>query len=164
MRKIIYSSFILPLLLCATLSYGASKKGVVISVGLSPAGSFEITGRIKGSVKKKGSGFSAKKLTFKISKLKTGLELRDEHTVKYLSKKGKYKHVAVAAKGKDGKGVGKIKILGKTKKFKFTYVKEGKYIKAKFKLKLEDFGFEGISYMGIGVEDQIEVVATVGIK
>ncbi|MBT7609675.1 MAG: YceI family protein [Bacteriovoracaceae bacterium] len=164
MRKIIYTSFILPLLLCSALSHSASKKGVVISVELSPAGSFEINGKIKGKVHKEGNGFHAKKLTFKISKLKTGLDLRDEHTIKYLSNKGKYKYVAVTAKGSGGNGIGKIKILGKTKKFKFKYVQEGKNIKANFNLSIKDFGFEGISYMGIGVDDQVEVSATVGIK
>jgi hypothetical protein len=164
MRTFIYSSFIIPLFLISSLTFGATKKGVVISVELFPAGSFEITGKIMGSVKKKGDGFFAKKLSFKIPRLKTGLDLRDEHTIKHLSKKGKYKTVIVTAEGKDGKGIGKIKVRGITKKFKFNYEKDGKYLTAKFILNLKDFGFEEISYMGIGVEDKVEVSATVAVK
>ena len=164
MKKLFYTSLILPILFCSSLLIAAPKKGVVVSVELSPAGSFEIKGRVKGTIKKKGKGFSAKKLTFSVSKLKTGLDLRDEHTIKHLSKKGKYNTITVIAKGKNGKGNGIAKVRGKKKKFKFTYEQVGKYIIAKFKLSLKAFGITGISYMGIGVDDTVEVVATVPVK
>ncbi len=166
MKKLIYAIFILPLLITAPLTFSAPKKGVVISVELSPAGSFEISGKLKGSIKKSKNGYIAKNISFNVSKLKTGLELRDKHTIKYLSNKGKNKKVIILkAKGKKGKGVGVIEVIGKKKKFKFTYKKVGKkYMEVKFKLSLKNFGFKGISYMGIGVADTVEVLATVPVK
>jgi hypothetical protein len=164
MKNLFYAALVLPLLITSSLLFAAPKKGIVISVELSPAGSFEITGRLKGSITKKGSSFSAEKLTFSVPKLKTGLELRDEHTIKYLSNSGKFKTITVVAKGKDGKGIGIAKVRGKKKKFKFTYEQSGRYIIAKFKLSLKEFGIDGISYMGIGVDDQVEIIATVPVK
>ena len=164
MKKLIYSAFILPLLLTSTLTLAAPKKGVVVSVELTPAGSFEIKGKVKGKITKKGKTYIAKGLKFSIPKLKTGLDLRDKHTKKYMSKKGKYNTITVSAKGKGGKGIGKIKVRGKKKKFKFTYEKIGKYIQAKFSLSIKDFGIEGVNYMGVGVDDNVDVIATIPIK
>ena len=165
MKKIFYTSFILPLLLASTIALAGPKKGVTVAVELSPAGSFEIKGKVSGVVKKgKGGKLVAKKLSFKIAKLKTGLDLRDKHTKEKLSMKGKFPAVIVTAIGKDGKGSGKIKVKGKTKKFKFTYKVEGKMVVAKFPLSLKTFGFTGISYMGIGVQDKVEVTAVVPLR
>lgn len=163
MKKFFYTTIILPLLLTSTMAF-AAKKGVTISVELTPAGSFEITGKVKGKVTKKGDTYVAKKLTFSIPKLKTGLDLRDKHTKDYMSNKGKHKTIVVAAKGKGGKGVGTIKVRGKKKKFKFTYEEKGKKLHAKFALNIKDFGITGVSYMGVGVDDKVEVTAVVGIK
>jgi hypothetical protein len=142
----------------------AAKKGISISVELSPAGSFEIKGKVKGKVKKSGAGFSAKKLSFKVKRLKTGMDLRDKHTKEKLEYK-KYADVVVTdAKGSGGKGTGTINVRGKKQKFNFSYKEVGKYVQAKFKLSLKSFGFSGINYMGVGVKDKVTVTATIPVE
>ena len=142
----------------------AAEKGISIAVELSPAGSFEIKGKVKGSVKKSGPGYLAKKLSFKVKRLKTGIDLRDKHTKEKLKYK-KYSSIVVTdAKGSGGKGTGIINVRGKKQKFNFSYKEVGKYVQAKFNLSLKSFGFKGISYMGVGVKDKVTVTATVPVK
>lgn len=129
----------------------------LVEVTLSPAGSFEIKGKVKGKVKKSGSKLSAKKLTFNTKKLTTGVELRDDHTRKKLKKNV----VVTKAVGENGKGTATIKINGVKKKMKFTYKEEKGHVLVTFTLKLSDFKFEGISYLGVGVKDKVKVTAKV---
>lgn len=148
----------------ATTAVAAPKKGVSVSVELSPAGSFEITGKVKGSVKKTGAGYEAKKLSFAVKKLKTGMDLRDKHTKEKLEYQ-KHSDVVVSdAKGSGGKGSGTITVRGVSKKFSFSFKESGKNIIASFKLNLKEFGFTGINYMGVGVKDSVEVSAVVPVK
>lgn len=144
--------------------YSAPKKGVVIYVSLSPAGSFEgKTSRIKGGkVIKSGDEFSVKNISVVNSTIETGIDLRNEHLQKRL---GKENVVVLEAKGKKGEGSGKIKINGVTKDFKFTYTKlEGNYLKGEFKLKLSDFNIKDVKYLSVGVDDEIRIEAIVPFK
>jgi len=162
MKKVI--ALVLGFSLFFSTAHAVSKKGVSVSVELSPAGSFEIKGKVKGSVKKKGSGFEAKKLSFRVKRLKTGMDLRDKHTKEKLEYKKHSDVVVTNAKGSGGKGTGTITVRGVKKKFAFTFKEAGKYIKAKFKLSLKDFGFSGINYMGVGVKDKVTIEAMVPVK
>ena len=133
------------------------KKGVKIYVELSPAGSFEITGsRFKGGkIKRKGDKFSVSDIYIPTNKLKTGIDLRDEH----MRKRIKNDSVLVKkAEGVNGEGKGVILIRDVEKDFSFTYRElDSKFIRAKFTLNLSDFKIPDISYMGVGVEDKIKV-------
>ncbi len=63
----------------------ASDAGVDIDVVLSPAGSFTAkTKQITGTAKKTADGVTADGIVVDLRSLKTGIELRDSHTKKYL--------------------------------------------------------------------------------
>ena len=96
--------------------------------------------------------------------LKTGVELRDKHTQKYLETPKFPEAVLVSATGKGGKGKGKIKIRGVEKDIEGTYKVEGKLLKADFKLTLSDFDIKEINYMGVGVEDEVTLHVAVPMK
>ncbi|MCO4794129.1 MAG: YceI family protein, partial [Bacteriovoracaceae bacterium] len=159
-----FLNFLFINLLFISVSIAGPKKGISVSVNLSPAGSFEIKGKVKGKVSKKDGGFFAKKLSFKVKRLKTGMELRDKHTKDKLEFKSHPNVVVKNAKGSGGKGTASISVRGVTKKIGFKYSVVGKYVKAIFKLNLKDFKFSGINYMGVGVKDKVTVTAVVPIK
>ena len=60
-------------------------------------------------------------------------------------------------KAKSGRGIGQISINGKKKEIKFTYEKNNKKVEATFSLKLSHFGIEGISYLGVGLQDEVKL-------
>ena len=134
---------------------------VIAEVNISPAGSFSVkSGSIKGSVTRTKDGFTAKKLSVKVKSLKTGVELRDKHLREKL---GSDSHPSISlyrVNAKNGRGVGILKIKGIKRKIGFTYKIDGKNIIADFKINLTDFKISGISYMGVGVKDIVEVKAT----
>ncbi|EQC50400.1 YceI family protein [Bacteriovorax sp. DB6_IX] len=156
------------LLLSLLLSFSvmaAPKKGAIVQVNLNPAGSFQIKAKIKGSLSKKGSMLTAKKLTASVKSFKTGMDLRDEHTKKKLNYKKFPKILVTDVKAKAGNGVAKITIMNKAQVVKFKYKDiDSKYATAKFQLSLKKFGISGINYMGVGVEDIITVTATLKKK
>lgn len=137
----------------------------VVDVTLSPAGSFKAkTADIKGFVTKNGDEVSAKNIVVNLKSLKTGIELRDKHTLKYLEV-GKYPEaVLISAKGKGGKGVGKIRIRGIEKDISGTYKINGNELQAEFKLNLAEFKITNINYMGAGVDDEVVLHVAVPIK
>jgi hypothetical protein len=162
-----YSTKLVKLLIIFSLSFGvfAAKKGVTVDVNLSPAGSFQIKGKIKGSVTKNGDKFVSKDLYSPVKKFKTGMDLRDDHTKKKLEYKKYPKIEILKAAGKAGKGKAIIKIRSIKKKVSFKYKElSSKYIKVVFNLNLKDFNFEGINYMGVGVKDKVKVTAVIPIK
>lgn len=143
----------------------AHAKGVRAFVNLSPAGSFEAsTKKISGTVVTDGKKYAAKKVTVKVKHLKTGIDLRDDHLHKKL-KKGQHSkiilHKAIAQKGA-GKGI--LEIGGIKKKISFTYEDRGKEVEVKFALNLQSFAIGGVSYMGVGVDDRVEVIATLPVR
>lgn len=143
----------------------AAKQGIKVDVQLSPAGSFEITtAKVSGKVKKTDTGYKAKKLSVKVKNFETGMDLRNKHTKEKLQSK-KYPTISIRdIKAKNGKGVGTIKIMGKKKKIAFTYKEvASNLLEANFKLSLKNFGIEGISYMGVGVQDEVKVKATIKV-
>lgn len=152
-------------LMVFSLSSFAASKGVIVDVNLSPAGSFQIKGKLKGSVTQKGDKFISESLYSPVKNFKTGMDLRDDHTKKKLEYKKFPKVEIIKAAGKDGKGQAIVQIRSIKKKVPFTYKKlDSKYIQAVFNLSLKDFKFEGINYMGVGVKDLIKVTATVPVK
>ncbi len=151
-------------LLSLNVSFAKGKKGITVDVNLSPAGSFQVTSkRVKGKIQKKGAGYVAENVYVSVKSLKTGSDLRDEHTKKRLNKDDKV--TIVKAIAKNGKGNGIISINKVKKKFKFVYKElSKKLVEAKFKLNLKDFKIESINYMGIGVENEVTVTAVVPVK
>ena len=66
-----------------------------------------------------------------------------------------------SAIGKNGKGKGKIKIKGIEKEISGTYTVQDKKLNADFKLQLSNFDIKDISYMGVGVEDEVTLHVSV---
>jgi polyisoprenoid-binding protein YceI len=99
-----------------------------------------------------------------LKNLKTGLELRDKHTQKYLETATYPEAILVSASGKAGQGSGKLKIRGIEKDVAGTFKIEGKMLKADFKVNIADYGIKDINYMGVGVEDIVVIHVTVPVK
>jgi hypothetical protein len=145
------------------LCFGVQAKDILVKVNLSPAGSFEIKSKsIKGKIIRKGSELMTSGISVKVKKLKTGLELRDDHLHKKLGKSSKIEIVSAKASG--GKGTAKIKIKGVTKSVPFKYTDKGKEVLIKFALSLAKFGIKGINYAGVGVKDKVTIRASLPVK
>lgn len=152
----------LAILCVSSLSFAQS---VSVDVVLNPMGDFKAkTSDVKGFATVKGDEVSASNITVNLKSLKTGVELRDKHTQKHLQTDKFPEAVLLSATGKGGKGTGKIKIKGIEKDIAGTYKVEGKTLKAEFKLSLPDFGIKDINYMGVGVEDEVNLVVAVPVK
>ncbi|WP_413288550.1 YceI family protein [Bdellovibrio sp. HCB337] len=146
----------------SSLSYAGS---VTVDVTLNPAGSFKAkTSDIKGTATVKGDEISASNIAVPLKGIKTGVELRDKHTLKHLEADKYPEAVLVSATGKGGKGTGKIKIKGIEKDIAGTYKISGNNVEAEFDLNLPDFKITGISYMGVGVEDKVTLHIVMPIK
>ncbi|MCP3931548.1 MAG: YceI family protein [Bacteroidetes bacterium] len=165
--KILFVSFVLFVSLISSAI--ASTKNLSIDVALSPAGSFTITSsKIKGKVYIDNNGeISAKNIKVPVKTLKTGIELRDNHLKKKLGYEKDKKAVLllVEAKGVNGKGKAKFRVLNKEQIVDFTYKKVSEKLgEAIFSLKLDTFGISGISYMGVGVKNTVNVKVKLPFK
>ncbi|KHD87720.1 MAG: hypothetical protein OM95_12930 [Bdellovibrio sp. ArHS] len=157
--------FFAALFITTALSAGAFAQSVTVDVILNPMGDFKAkTGAVTGQALIKGDEVSAENIVVDLRTLKTGVELRDKHTQKHLDTSAFPEAVLVSATGKAGKGKGKIKIKGVEKDIEGTYKVEGKTLQANFKLTLSDFGITDISYMGVGVEDEVTLNVAIPVK
>ena len=157
--------FLTALIVTMGISTAAMAQSVVVDVVLNPMGDFKgKTSDVKGEAIVKGDEVSAQNIVVNLKNLKTGVEVRDKHTQKYLETSKYPEAVLISATGKGGKGTGKIKIRGVEKDIAGSYKVEGKVLKATFKLKLSDFGINDINYMGVGVEDEITLNVAVPVK
>lgn len=158
-------NFFATLVVTLGLSSAAFAQSAVVDVVLNPMGDFKgKTSDVKGQAVVNGDEVSAENIVVNLKSLKTGVELRDKHTQKHLQTDKFPEAVLVSAKGKGGKGTGKIKIKGIEKDIAGVYKVSGKNLMAKFKLKLTDFGIEDINYMGVGVEDDVEITVVLPVK
>jgi polyisoprenoid-binding protein YceI len=147
------------------LSSFAFAQSATVDVSLTPAGSFKIkSSDVRGFAQQTGDSVSAKNISVGLKNLQTGISLRDTHTKKHLEVEKYPDAVLVEAKGKGGKGEGLIKIKGIQKKFTGTYKIDGNNLVASFTLKGSDFKIDNVKYMGVGVEDDLNVTVTVPIK
>lgn len=165
--KILIVSFLLFASLISSVI--ASTKNISIDVALSPAGSFKISSsKIKGKVYiDSNNEISAKNIKVPIKTLKTGIELRDNHLKKKLGYEKDKKAVLllIEAKGANGKGKAKFRVLNKEQTADFTYKKVSEKLgEATFSLKLDSFGISGIRYMGVGVKNIVNVKIKLPLK
>ncbi len=156
-----------PALLLASLlistSVFAKDEPVVAKVTLKPLGSFEaVTSAVIGKGKKTKDSFAAKEIKIPVATLKTGMSLRDNHMKDYLKAKDHKFIVAKNVKATKGAGTADFQVKGITKPVKFTYKELGpKSAQAHFKVSLKDYGITGINYNGVGVQDEVEITATI---
>ncbi len=159
--KLLIASLILTL----GMTSSAFAQQVTVDITLNPMGDFKAkTSDVKGEAVVKGDEVSAQNIVVNMKSLKTGVELRDKHTQKHLETEKFPEAVLISATGKGGKGKGKIKIRGIEKDIEGTYKIEGKVLKADFKLNIADFDMKDISYMGVGVEDEVTLHVSIPVK
>ncbi len=136
-----------------------------VNVTLSPAGNFEAkNAKLRGDIKTEGAKYTAEQLWIKVDDFKTGIDLRDEHFKKHfnLQKFPKITLSNIVAENGTGKGV--LNVNGVDRNVTFNYKKEGdKKIVASFKVKNSDFKLPNANYMGIGVNDDVEIIATMDL-
>lgn len=138
---------------------------VAVDVTLSPAGSFKAeTKKVTGTASKTADGVVAENIIIDATTLVTGVSLRDDHLKKRLLTQKFPQIKLVKAIGKNGKGKGKIDIMGKSKTVEGTYTVDGGKLNAQFKMKLSDLAISDVSYMGIGVKDEVTVHVSVPIS
>jgi hypothetical protein len=95
---------------------------LTLFVELTPAGSFQaVSKKIKGNLLKTGIEFTAEKLSISIESLKTGIDLRDEHTWKHLNSSKHEKAVVTGLKAQNGKGTATLEVNGIKKTITMTY-------------------------------------------
>lgn len=138
---------------------------ITVKVVLSPAGNFEAkSAKMKGEVKKEGNKITAENLWVKTEELKTGIDLRDEHFQKHLNFEKIPKITFTKVTAMDGKGSGTLTVNEIPKVVPFTYkMLSPTKIEATFNVKNSDFKLKDASYMGIGVKDDVEVVAILDV-
>ncbi len=150
-------------LLFAVQAFAESE--AVVDVVLTPAGSFKAkTGQVTGFAEKNGDAVSAKNILVDLKSLKTGISVRDEHTLKYLEAEKFPQAVLVSATGKNGQGEGLLKIKNIEKKVSGKYEIKGSELIAEFPVKLSEFEIKGIRYMGVGVKDEVKLHIVVPLK
>jgi polyisoprenoid-binding protein YceI len=143
----------------------AFAQSVVFDVTLNPMGDFKAkTNQIKGSAQVKGDTVTAQNIVVNMKSLKTGVDLRDKHTQKYLETEKYPTATLVSAIGKGGKGKAKIKIKDKVVEASGTYKIEGSLLKAEFVVKASDIGIKDVNYMGVGTEDDVKVHVEVPVS
>ena len=136
-----------------------------IKMSLSPAGSFEAkTSKLKGEVKKSNNAFSAENLWVKVEELKTGIDLRDEHFHKHLNFEKSPKITLTQVTAANGKGTGTLTVNDVKKAVDFSYkMTTPSKLEATFKVKPSDFKLKDAKYMEIGVDDVVEIIATIDV-
>lgn len=140
-------------------------KSMLAKVNLNPMGSFEVkTKRIRGNAVKKGDTLQAAGIEISVKNFDSDNETRDEHLKEKLEFK-KYPNIIVEkAVGKGGKGQAIIKVRSVSQKIPFTYKEKGKEVEVNFSISLKSYGITGINYMGVGVQDEVKINASIPVK
>ncbi len=143
----------------------AGAENIEFTIQLSPAGKFVAkTNDVQGFATKKESGYIAENIIVDLKNLKTGIQLRDQHTLDKLEAKKFPQIKLIKAEGNDGKGSGTIEIRGIQKPIEGTFEINNNKLTAEFELKMSDFEIKGIKYMGVGAKDTVKVKAIIPVK
>ena len=144
---------------------------VSFKVSLNPTGSFvaKSSAVIGEAVAKQGS-YESPEISLPLASLKTGIELRDKHMVQNYFEAAKFPKASISqAIGKDGKFKAQLSLHGKSQPVEGEYEVKGApagpdVIEARFKTTLSAFGIKEANYMGVGVEDEVEVTALIPVR
>jgi hypothetical protein len=137
----------------------------IVDVSLSPAGSFKIkSSDVRGYATESKGNVEASNIKVGLNKIQTGITLRDAHAKKRLDVEKYPDAELLSARGTGGKGEAQIKIKNISRKVFGTYKIEASHLVATFPIKLSDFQINDVQYMGVGVEDSVQVNVTVPIK
>jgi len=134
-----------------------------IHVTLNPAGSFVVqSSQLKvGKLVREGeTSFKLSEAKLGLDTLQSGIELRDSHMKEKYFEVPKYPEAELfGAIGKNAKFTARLKVHGVTKEISGTYEFNPTSLRATFFCRLSDFKIKEAQYRGIGVEDQVKVVA-----
>lgn len=135
---------------------------LTVEVETRPVGSFKATSStLLGHVQREGEYYSGHDIKIAVAELKTGNALRD----RYL--KALLKNEALAfvdkASGQNGVFTATLKFRGLEKSITGPYRVEGFQFIAQFPLKLSEYGFEPIEYIGVKVLDEVDVEVSLPI-
>lgn len=149
--------------------YGfASDGSVSLAVTLKPMGSFEAKTtllKIKGKTERIKDGFSAENIIVDASSFKTGIELRDKHMrEKYLEADQFPEMTLVRGKATQGAFTGELTVHGVTQSVQGKYEVKDNHLIVRFPVKASSFKIAPAKYMGVGVQDDIQVEAMLPIK
>lgn len=132
-----------------------------LSISLSPAGSFVAESpavEVRGSTEKNGDQFVAHNIVLKLDTLTTGIELRDNHMKhKYLETDKYPEAVLTQATGTGGNFQGELQVHNVKKPIQGTYKITGDQFVCDFTVSIKDFGIQKVKYMGVGVNDAVNV-------
>jgi hypothetical protein len=146
-------------------SWAWADGSAVVAVTLSPAGSFKgKCSKVIGHAYKTADGVAAENIQVDLRGMKTGIELRDKHTKRYLEADKHPYAKLIKASGKGGKGKALVEIKGIKREVEGTYKIQGSNLMAQFKLHLPDVKITDISYMSVGVEDDVTIDVSVPLK
>jgi polyisoprenoid-binding protein YceI len=161
--KIIFTTLLSAITILSTPVYA---NDLTVKMTLSPAGSFEAkTSKVRGEITKSGDSYKAESLWIKVDDLKTGIDLRDDHFHKHLNFEKNPKITLANVEAAGGKGSGTLTVNGVSNKIAFTYKTiSDKKIEANFKVKPSAFKLKEAKYLEIGVDDEVEVVASMDVK
>lgn len=149
------------------LSAHAAEQAVKILVQLTPAGNFVSgTNTINGFAHREADGsIKAEHVVIPLTTLTSGIQVRDDHMKNKYLEVQKYPNAEiVSATGKDGKGSGQLKVKDMVKPVSGTYKIEGNNVHVVFPVKISDYKFEHIRYMGVGVKDEVQIDALIPLK
>jgi len=111
---------------------------------------------------KEGHRFSASELKMSVNTLKTGISLRDRHLKEKLNEEVHPYIIVSEITASEDRGRGKLTIAGITQPVEFQIKNLGdNFAQATFRISLPNYKISGISYMGVGVEDHVEIIAVV---
>jgi polyisoprenoid-binding protein YceI len=160
--RILNSSLLFVVLLVSGPASAGGK--LLLKIGLT-AGSFVAeSAAVEGSAQAVAAGHEAKNVVVKLDTLSSGIELRDEHLKKKYLETDKHPTATVNwAKGRDGKFEGELTMRGQTQKIEGEYSVSGSTLKAEFKTKASGYGIGKISYMGLGVKDEVGVAVEIPV-
>lgn len=138
---------------------------ITLNMKLSPTGSFKaISKKLKGKLEKTADGFKAETISVSIESFNTEIDLRNEHFWKHLNYTKTPKATLKNLLAKNGKATADLEVNGVTKPVEITYKTEGSNVKANFTTDASLFLLPKASYLGVGVENKVEVEVVMEYK
>ncbi len=137
-----------------------------LRISLSPAGHFVAqTNKVTGYVIRNGNTVKAQDVTIDLRDIDSGIALRNKHMKQRLQTDKYPNALLISGEGANGKGKATIKVKNITKMVEGTYkFLSNNMVETHFRLKMSDFNIKDVSYLGVGAEDELEVVVNLPLK
>lgn len=147
-------------------TYASFAHEVKVTIRLSPTlGTFHsVSSELQGKIHKTAKGYGADELTVPLNTLRSGIELRDTHTLDALEAK-KYPTAKLRQlKAEGGKFSGRFLLHGVEKPVSGTYLIQGSDLKATFTILYENFGIKKYRYKDVGVMNELNIQVSVPLE